>query len=80
MVQASPRQACAVASSLRQYAKRAKSGMVLQMVPAPPGSASPVSSSGAMESRRPERARPTVPGRSSHSSGGHTVNCASVDP
>src|SRR3712207_6893064 len=52
-VKASPRQACSVRTSSRQYTQRAYGGTSHQIVP-----------SGSTDSRRPGRARPTVPGRS----------------
>ncbi len=55
--------------------------MVHQMVP--PASSDDLSGSsvtGTMSRRRPGRARPTVPVRSSQSQGAHTVNWASVEP
>ncbi len=65
----SPRQAAAVFSGARQYSKRAHGGTAHHSWPR-----------SSVSSRRPGRARPTLPGCASQSSGEQTVNWASVDP
>jgi hypothetical protein len=65
----SPRQAAAVFSAARQYSKRAHRGTAHHNWPR-----------SSVSSRRPGRARPTLPGWASQSSVEQTVNWASVDP
>jgi hypothetical protein len=65
----SPRHAAAVFSGARQYSNRAHGGTAHHSWPR-----------SSVSSRRPGRARPTLPGWASQSSGEHTVNWASVEP